>query len=83
MNKLQLNTYPMVLMVYGLWLFISGGAIKFKPLIIGGIINWLIGIISFFVPFDLQLLLLAAAVLLGYIIPGYMLKAKFQKLKTA
>ncbi|MEP7170403.1 MAG: hypothetical protein ABI855_13615 [Bacteroidota bacterium] len=82
MNRLQLNTYPMVLMIYGLWLFISGGAIKFKPLIIGGIINWLIGIISFFVTFDIQLLLLAAAVLLGYIIPGYMLKSKFQKLKA-
>src|SRR6185295_312006 len=32
--KLQLNTYPMVLMVYGMWLFVSGAAIRFKPLII-------------------------------------------------
>src|SRR5262245_11825308 len=25
MQKLQLNTYPMVMMIYGIWLFISGG----------------------------------------------------------
>lgn len=79
MEKLQLNTYPVVLMVYGFWLFISGGAIKFKPLVIGGVINWLCAIAAFFVAFDMQLLLLAIAVLLGYIIPGYMLRAKHQQ----
>ncbi len=78
-GKLQLNTYPIVLMVYGFWLFISGGAIKFKPLIVGGVINWLCAVAAFFVGFDMQLLLLATAVLLGYIIPGYMLRAKHQQ----
>jgi hypothetical protein len=78
-GKLQLNTYPVVLMVYGFWLFISGGAIKFKPLVIGGVINWLCAVAAFFVAFDMQLLLLATAVLLGYIIPGYMLRTKHQK----
>ena len=79
MSKLQLNTYPMVMMVYGSWLFISGGTIRFKPLLVGGIINWILGYIAFFVSFDLQLLLLALAVLLGYIIPGYLFKKKYSK----
>jgi hypothetical protein len=35
MGKLGLATYPMVMMVYGMWLFISGGVIKFQPLVIG------------------------------------------------
>lgn len=83
MWKLELSTYPMVMMIYAMWLFISGGAIKFKPLIFGGIVNWILGIISFFVTFKIQLLLLALAVLLGYIIPGHMLKSKYQKLKAA
>lgn len=48
MSKLQLNTYPMVMIVYGFWLFISGGALKFKPLIVGGIINWILAAFSFF-----------------------------------
>lgn len=79
-SKLQLNTYPMVMMVYGFWLFISGGALKFKPLIIGGVINWVLAAFSFFVGFEQQLIVLAAAVLLGYIIPGHMLKNKFSKI---
>ncbi len=82
MGKLGINTYPMVMLVYGGWLFISGGALKFKPLIFGGIINWILGVAAFFVTFDIQLLLLAGAVLLGYIIPGYLLKTKFEKSKV-
>lgn len=77
MSKLGLNTYPMIMMVYGMWLFVSGGAIKFKPIIIGGVINWAMAIVAFFLPFEQQLLCLAAAVLMGYIIPGHLLKAKF------
>ena len=61
-SKLQLNTYPMVLLIYGVWLFVSGGALKFKPLIAGGIINWALAVVSFFQPFNIQLLLLAIAV---------------------
>jgi len=76
-SKLQMNTYPMVMMVYGIWLFISGGTIRFKPLMIGGIINWILAMAAFFVSFDQQLLLLALAVLLGYIIPSYLFKKKF------
>ncbi len=78
-QKLQLNCYPMVMMVYGMWLYISGGALRFKPLMIGGVINWSLAIASFFFGFEIQLLLLAAAVLLGYIIPGYLLKARHRK----
>jgi hypothetical protein len=79
---LQMNTYPMVLIVYGAWLFSAGGALKFRPLMAGGIINWTLAVASFFSNFEIQLLLLAAAVLLGYIIPGYMLKAKYKASAT-
>ena len=78
-QKLQLNCYPMVMMVYGVWLYVSGGALRFKPLMIGGVINWALAIAAFFADFQIQLLLLAAAVLLGYIVPGYMLKSRYQK----
>ncbi len=79
MSKLQLYTYPMVMMVYGFWLFISGGVINFRPLQVGGIINWALTIAAFFVGFETQLLLLALAVLLGYIIPGYILRSRYNK----
>jgi len=74
MSKLGLSTYPMIMILYGILLFVSGGVLRFKPLIIGGCINWASAIASFYVYFDMQLLLLGSAVLLGYIIPGYMLK---------
>ena len=81
MNKLGLATYPMVMLIYGIWLFISGGALKFRPLIIGGIINWILAIAALFVLFEQQLIILAAAVFLGYIIPGHMLRIKYKKRK--
>jgi hypothetical protein len=71
--------YPLIMMVYGAWLFISGGVLRFKPLMAGGIINWALCITAMFFGFPIQLLLLALAVLLGYIIPGYMLKARHRK----
>ena len=81
MNKLGLASYPMVMLIYGIWLFISGGALKFRPLIIGGIINWILAVVSLFVLFEEQLIILALAVLLGYIIPGHMLRMKYRKRK--
>ena len=74
MNKLGLYTYPMVMLVYGMWLFVSGGTIRFRPLMVGGIVNWVLALVSLWVDFQTQLLLLALAVLLGYIIPGHWLK---------
>ena len=78
MNKLGLATYPMVMLIYGTWLFISGGALKFRPLIIGGIINWTLAMVALFFFFEQQLIILAVAVLFGYIIPGHMLRRKFK-----
>lgn len=76
--------YPMVMMVYAIWLYISGGALQFNALRIGGLINWVLAVTCFFFKdIEVQSLILAAAVLFGYIIPGYMLKAKYQsQIKT-
>src|SRR5947208_6770779 len=38
--KLQINTFPLVLLIYGVGTFISGGALSFRPLIWGGIFCW-------------------------------------------
>ncbi len=78
-GKLQENTFPMVLMLYGIGTFVSGGAIQFRALIIGGICCWVVAIACFFVPVQYQLLLLALAVIAAYIIPGYLLKIRYKK----
>lgn len=69
-----LNGYPFFILFYGLGTFVSGKILQFTPLIVGGIFNWALAIVSIYVPFDYQILLAAAAILTSYIIPGHMLK---------
>jgi len=67
---------PVTLAMYALALFVSGGILRFRPLIWGSIIAWVAALASFYSPFQVQLLITAATVILAYIIPGYLLKAK-------
>ncbi len=66
-------SYPVVVLLYGLGTFVSGGILRFKPLIIGGIICWICGIVAILVTFENQLLIMSAAIFFGYIIPGHLL----------
>ncbi len=61
---------PLIIVFYGLGTFVSGGILKFKPLIIGGILAWIIAIVAFFVQSEAQLLLMAAAITVAYLVPG-------------
>lgn len=70
---------PLLLIFYGIPTFLSGTILKFRPLIAGGSFCWVLAIISTFVPHEYQLLLLAAAVLSAWLIPGYLLKIKYKK----
>lgn len=79
MNKLGLSSYPMIMITYATFLFVSGGAIGSKPIMYGGVINWIGSIIAFFVTFQYQLLTLSLAVLFGYITPGYILKRNYKQ----
>jgi len=77
MGKISwLTTYPLIISLYGLGTFVSGGILKFKPLLIGGIACWVISIIAFFVSPLNVLLLTALSIVISYLIPGYMLKAR-------
>ena len=68
--------FPFFIMLYGLGTFVSGSIIRFRPLIIGGIIAWALAIGSTFVSYDYQMLFGAAAILVSYIIPAYMLRSR-------
>jgi hypothetical protein len=80
---IQLQNYslilPLTMVMYGLGIFISGGVISYKPLIIGGIISWLAALVAFFQPYNVQLLLMMATVIVSYIIPGHMLRIEAKK----
>jgi len=68
--------YPFFILFYGLGTFVSGRILKFTPLVIGGIFNWALAIVSIYVAFDYQLLVAATAILTSYIIPGHLLGTK-------
>lgn len=70
------STYPLIISLYGLGTFVSGGVLRFKPLIFGGIACWVISAIAFFVPSENVLLLTALSITISYLIPGYLLKLK-------
>lgn len=69
-------SYPFFIMLYGLGTYVSGKIIQFRPLVVGGIINWVLACSSVFFSFDYQLLFAAAALLSSYIIPGHLLGVK-------
>ena len=76
--RLEDKTYPMLILIYGIGTFVSGGLLSFRPLIIGGVICFVLSVSSFFVVFQYQLVFIAIAMLVSYIIPGHLLKAKFK-----
>lgn len=73
------TAYPFIMLLYGIGTFISGGVMKFKPLIIGGIVCWAGGALAFFVDFEFQLLILIVVIVVAYIIPGHILKSQYKK----
>ena len=76
---LQLNTYPVLIMLYGVGTFLSGSIMGLKPMIWGAIACWVIAAVTFYVSFEYQLLLLPLSLIVSYIIPGYLLKNRFRK----
>jgi hypothetical protein len=71
--------YPVLLIIYAFGIYTYGSIIRFTPLQYGAFANWAISIVSFFFGYDIQLLLLATAVLTGFIIPGHLLNRRFHK----
>jgi hypothetical protein len=70
------SVFPFFILLYGLGTFVSGSFLQFKPLQIGGIIAWALAIGAVYVEYDYQMLFGAAAILISYIIPAYMLRSK-------
>jgi hypothetical protein len=72
--KLEFWPAPGVLLLAGIGTMVSGLTMKFKPLIFGGIIFAVFSILTLYFRGPEQLLLNGVAIILGYLIPGYLLK---------
>jgi hypothetical protein len=72
--------FAFLLMIFAFLMLIVGGAIKARSLIVGAVVNWIGSIaILFNKEFKYDMLIMAAAVLIGYIIPGLLLRAQYKK----
>jgi hypothetical protein len=67
---------PYVLMLAGFPTFMSGVIIKFRPLVLGGICFWIFALVVNFAGPSVGPLGVPVSMILGYLIPGYMLKKR-------
>jgi hypothetical protein len=75
--------FALLMGLYGFWILIYGTALEFKPSVIASYIVWGLGFIALFQhDFQVVMLLHAAAVLCGYIIPGHIANRKFKQLRA-
>ncbi|HWB27477.1 MAG TPA: hypothetical protein VG738_18505 [Chitinophagaceae bacterium] len=72
------HIFPILLALYGMPLFLSGIIIRFRPLVVGAVSCWVLSVITTFLPYQYQMLSLSAAMVVGWLIPGYLMRAKFK-----
>lgn len=76
MSKLSFNHNAVILLLSGIGTYISGVLLRFSPLIWGSIALGVASIVAFNVPMIDQYLVGGVGILLGYLVPGYLLKNK-------
>jgi hypothetical protein len=70
--------YTLIIALYGVGTFCSGGLLKFNPLIWGGVSAWILAIVATYFSyktdsFEITLILLALSIISSYLIPAYFL----------
>lgn len=73
--RLEIAPPPFMLLIGGLATTTTGLAIKFKPLIFGGITFFIFSIAATYASYEYIALIVCGAIICGYIIPGYFLKS--------
>ena len=83
------NTVPNVqhsiflyLLLYGMPTFITGGIFNYKPMIIGGVVCWILAIISVYTSGEINLLLMAVSGIVAWLIPGFILWRRYVRSKS-
>jgi hypothetical protein len=71
------HSFPFYILFYALGTFVSGSLIRFKPMIIGGIISFVLAAFVAYLEYRLQVLLTAVSILVSYIIPGHLLRSQY------
>jgi hypothetical protein len=72
------HCYTIFILTYSIGCFLTGRLLRFPPLVWGAAACWALAVLTTYVDEDTNILLLAVAVLLSYIIPGYLLRAEYK-----
>lgn len=73
------NTTPFILLLAGVGTAVSGAMMGFKPLQFGALVFWILAFVAFRQPENYQMLIMALGIAVGYLVPGYIMKANFNK----
>jgi hypothetical protein len=73
-SKINFFINPVILLMAGTGTFLSGNLLRFKPLVWGGAALWVSAVIAFMLPVALHYLVGGIAIVLGYLVPAYLLK---------
>lgn len=71
--------FPFYILFYAIGTFVSGSLIRFKPMITGGLLCFPLVVICVYQSYNYQMLITAFAIVISYIIPGYMLRYQYKK----
>jgi hypothetical protein len=75
----QLSPIPFILVLTGFATYMSGVLLKFKPLLLGAAVFWAGALWCMFLSNAHHLIIQCASAVLGYLVPGYLLKSQSQK----
>jgi hypothetical protein len=73
------DCYTFFILLYSLGCFVTGRILKFNPLVWGAVAGWLLAIVTTFATYDYNILVMALAILVSYIIPGYLLRKEHRE----
>jgi hypothetical protein len=76
MRRLDYNHNAVIMLFSGIGTYMSGAMLRFKPLMVGGIVLGIASIVCFNVSITDQYLVGGIGIFAGYLIPGYLLKNK-------
>jgi hypothetical protein len=71
----KLPPFPFTSIIAAIGTLVSGLSMKFRPLIIGGILFFTAAVAGVYVPDMYKPLLLGTVIIAGYLIPGYLLRS--------
>jgi hypothetical protein len=73
------HSTALFMLLYGIPTFITGGIFKFKPMIFGGLICWVLSVASMYTDIATDMLFMAGCGLFAWLIPGIILWRRYKK----